>query len=88
LTNIAEKAGFVVLKDAKVAVLYTNDFKATPTAPMLLMGSEEAIHAVNRICIIRTWTGSEVMRRSPIEVPAIVGAYNSFMNAVDRMDQI
>jgi hypothetical protein len=47
MTNIAEKAGFVVLEDAKVEVFYTNDLKATPTAPTLPMGSDEAIHAVN-----------------------------------------
>ncbi len=52
------------------------------------MESEEAICAVNGVCIIRRWTGSEVMHRSSLEVPAIVGAYNSFMNAVDRMDKI
>ncbi len=88
MTDIAENAGFAVLKDAKVVVFYTNDLKATPTAPMLPMESDEAIDAVNGTCIIRRWTGSEVMHRSSIEVPAIVGAYNSFMNAVDRMDQI
>ncbi len=74
MTNIAENAGFIVLKDAKVVVFYTNDLKATPTAPTLPMENEEAIHAVNGTCIIRRWTGSEVMHRSSIEVPAIVGA--------------
>jgi hypothetical protein len=32
--------------------------------------------------------GTEVMHRSSFQVPAIVGAYNSFMNSVDRMDQL
>ncbi len=61
MTKIAEKAGYGVLKDAQVVVFYTNDMKATPTAPTLPMESEEAIHAVNGTCIIRRWTGSEVM---------------------------
>jgi hypothetical protein len=73
MSNISEKSGFVVLKDAKVVVFFTNDLKTTPTAPMLPMGSDEAIHAVNEPCTIR-WTGSEVMHQSMIEVPAIVGA--------------
>jgi hypothetical protein len=52
------------------------------------MDSPEAIQSVNGTCTIRRWTGSEVMHRSMFEVPAIVGAYNSFMNVVYRMDQI
>ncbi len=88
MTNISEKAGFVVLKDAKVVVFYSNDLSSMPTAPILPMDSPEAIQSLNETCTIRRWTGSEVMHRSMFEVPAIVEAYNSFMNAVDRMDQI
>ncbi len=88
MTNILEKAGFVVLKDAKVVVFYTNGLTNMPTAPILPMESPKAIQAEKRTCTIRRWTGSEVMHRSMFEVPAIVGAYNSFMNAVNRLDQI
>ncbi len=59
----------------------------TPTAPLLPMDSDEAIHAINDVCAIRRWTGSEVMHQSSLLVRAIVGAYNSFLNAVG-MDQI
>jgi hypothetical protein len=59
-----------------------------PTAPISPMDSPEAIQSVNEACTIRRWTGSEVMHHSIFEVPAIVGAYYSFMNAVVRMDQI
>ncbi len=72
MTNIAENAGFAVLKDAKVVVFYTNDLKAMPTAPVLSMVSDEAIHAVNGTCIIRRWTGSEVVHISSIEVLELV----------------
>jgi hypothetical protein len=65
-----------------------NDLQAMPTTPVFPMESEEAICAANATCTIRRWTGSEVMNRSLFEVPAIVGAYSSFMNAVDGMDQI
>jgi hypothetical protein len=51
------------------------------------MDSDEAIHAINDVCTIRRWTGSEVMHQSSLLVRAIVGAYNSFLNAVG-MDQI
>jgi hypothetical protein len=56
MTIIAEKAGFIVLKDAKVVVFCTDDLQAMPTTPLLLMESEEAIHAVNVTCSIRRWT--------------------------------
>jgi hypothetical protein len=52
------------------------------------MDSPEAIQSVNGTCTIRRWTGLEVMHYSMFEVPAIVRAYNLFMNAVDRIDQI
>ena len=40
------------------------------------------------MCEIERWLGNEVIRRSQITVPAIVAAYNIFMNSVDRMDQL
>jgi hypothetical protein len=88
MTKVSENAGYVVLKDAKVIVFYCNNLKLTPTSPLLPMDNEEAIHAVNGVCTIRRWTGFEVMHWSSLVVPVIVGAYNSFMNAVDHMDQI
>jgi len=88
MTKVSENAGYVVLKDAKGIVFYCNDLKLMPTSPLLAMDNEEAIRAVNGVCTIRKWTGSEVMHGSSLVVPAIVGAYNSFMNAVDHMDQI
>ena len=36
---------------------------------------------------IQCWLGSESFRRTTLKAPAIVVAYNYFMNGVDRMDQ-
>ena len=49
---------------------------------------EEAIEAVHGLVNVARWTGSEVMHRTLFPVPAVVAAYNCYMNSVDRMDQI
>jgi hypothetical protein len=36
---------------------------------------------------LERWTGSENLHRTKFDVPAIIVAYNVFMNSVDRMDQ-
>jgi hypothetical protein len=58
LTQIAEKAGFVVLKDNKVVIFYSNDLAATPSQPVMDATSEEAVRAVNGLCTIQRWTGT------------------------------
>jgi hypothetical protein len=82
MTKVSENSGYVMLKDSKVIVFYCNNLKSTPTAHLLPMDNDEAINAVNGVCTIRIGTGSEVMHRSSLAVPEIVGAYNSFMNTV------
>ena len=50
--------------------------------------NESAVEAVRGLAVIKRWCGHEVFHRTKLKVPAIVAAYNMFMNAVDRMDQI
>lgn len=85
---IAEKCGYVVLKDSKVALFYTNDLSTTPSSPILYSSDEEAITAVNDLGVIRRWHGNEVLHHTEMQVPAIIVADNYFMNSTDRMDQI
>jgi hypothetical protein len=40
--RIADSAGYIVFKDAKVVVFYTNDLKGTPSSPILEGSSNEA----------------------------------------------
>lgn len=84
---VAEKAGYIVWKDTKVVVFYTNDLCDTPTRAILDMDDDEAKHCVHGLAPIERWTGNESLHRSIFMVPAIIVAYNMFMNSVDRMDQ-
>jgi hypothetical protein len=86
--RVAEHAGYVVFKDAKVVTFYTNDLAGTPSAPIIQGCTMEAQTLVHGLETLHRWTGVEVMTRSKFRVPATIVAYNSFMNAVDRMDQI
>ena len=48
----------------------------------------EAQRLVHGLAMLRRWVGNEVLTRTKFQVPATIVAYNTFMNAVDRMDQL
>jgi hypothetical protein len=57
--------------------------------PILDATNGEAVVAVrDGLGGIKHWTGTEVLNRTTSQVPAIVCAYNHFMNSVDQMDQL
>ena len=85
---MADNAGYIVWKDSKVVVFYTTDLAATPTRPLIDGTDAEAIMCVNGLAALGRWTGNESMSRTTFQVPAIIVAYNTFMNSVDRMDQL
>ena len=84
----AENAGFIVLLDKKVVIIYTNDLAGTPTQRILDGTTEEAKALVHGLVSMKRWTGGESLHRTTLKVPAVFAAYNLFMNAVDRVDQI
>jgi len=84
---VAENAGYIVWKDSKLVVFYTNDLASTPSRPILDGTSDEAISCVRGVAPVKQWTGSETLHQTSFMVPAIIVAYNIYMNAVDRMDQ-
>ena len=85
----SENAGFIVFLDKKIVIVYSNDLAGTPTETILDGCSEEAQMLVRGfLCNIQHWVGGESLHRSSFEVPAIFAAYNLFMNAVIRLDQI
>lgn len=43
---------------------------------------------VNGLSTLHRWAGSELLRRTAFEVPAIIVAYNNFISSVDPMDQL
>ena len=84
----AENAGYLVWKDSKVVVFYCNCLKTTPTKEVSNHDDLHAIHVVHDLGIIQRWTGGENMHRTNIRTPAVIIAYNNFMNSVDRLDHL
>jgi hypothetical protein len=87
LDNPAERAGFIVFKDSKVVIFYTNDLLENPPEPIIDDSDNRAIKCVHGLSKISRWTGTEVLHRTDFFVAAPIVAYNMFMNGVDRMDQ-
>lgn len=86
-TVVAKHAGYILWKDSKLVMFYSNDLKLTPAAPMLEGNDPRAIECVHGLERLERWTGTESFHRTTFEVPAVIVAYNLFMNSVDRMDQ-
>jgi hypothetical protein len=83
----AHQAGYIVWKNSKVVVFYSNDLKFTPSSPILEGTDLEADECVYGLAELECWTGSENLHRTKFDVPATIVAYNIFMNSVDCMDQ-
>ena len=79
--------GFILWKDSKLVMFYTNDLAHTPSEDILHDTSEEAIRCVNGLGPLHRWVGTEMLNRTVFHVPAPIVAYNMFMNSVDIMDQ-
>ena len=84
---VAENAGYIVWKDKKIVIFYTNDLASSPSVPILDGSEPEARSAVHGLAILSRWTGKEIFHRTLFSVPSPIVAYNMFMNSVDRMDQ-
>ena len=85
--QVAKNAGFIVFKDRNVVVFYTNDLATTPSSP-IEEPTEETIRCVRGLAPLKRWIGGETFHRTELKVPAIIVAYNLFMNSVDRFDQV
>jgi hypothetical protein len=86
-STVSIKSGYIVLKDCTVVIFYTNDPAETPTVPVQVL-TEESSECVQGLADLHQWTGNECMHCVIFRVPAIVAAYNLFMNGVDRINQL
>jgi hypothetical protein len=79
---VAECAGYIVWKDSKLVVFYTNYLAATSKKSILNDDEEEAITCVPGLPTLFQWVGTEKMHRTAFDVPAFIVVYNLFMNSV------
>jgi hypothetical protein len=86
--ELADRAGYIVFKDRKVVIFYSNDLRATPTSRTLSGKTDEAVTCCHGLFPIQRWTDDRVLHRKVFMAPTIIAVYNRFMNGVDRVDQL
>ncbi|GMF68114.1 unnamed protein product [Phytophthora fragariaefolia] len=86
--TIAANAGYIVFRDKMTVVFYTNDLAGSLPQRVLSDCSPEAVRLCRGLAPLRRWTGEQMVHRKTVEVPAMIVAYNLFMNGVDRVDQL
>jgi hypothetical protein len=59
--NVANNASYLVFKDSKVIIFYSNDLFQTPPEPMLQESDTRAISCAHGLARISQWTGTEVL---------------------------
>ena len=90
MTNlqISPNSGYIVWKNRKIAILFSNDLDGTPSEDILSSETEEALCCVHRTELINRWSNVSVYHQECIQSPDIVADYNIFMNGVDKLDQM
>ncbi|KAE9332458.1 hypothetical protein PR003_g14511 [Phytophthora rubi] len=83
ILQLADRSGYIIYKDCKVVIFYSNDLLATPTSRTLRGNSAEAVACCHGLYPIRRWTNDRVMHRKIFMAPAVIAMYNRFMNGVD-----
>ena len=82
-TSSVPNCGYIVLKDSKIVVIYSNDLDGTPSKEILRGEDDEAIKLVRGLAPIHRWTGDESIHRTILHVPVLLVAYNLFIGSVD-----
>ena len=86
--NPVANASYIVFKDSKVHIFYSNDLASTPPGWFCLGNKDNECQAcVHGLAALPWWTDECVMNHVNFMAPAVIVAYNLFMNAVDHMDQ-
>ncbi|KAK1938774.1 hypothetical protein P3T76_008849 [Phytophthora citrophthora] len=86
--TITNKAGYIVFRDKRTVVFYTNDLAGTPSQRVLRGDSAEANWLCHGLASLSRWTGDHILHRQTFQVPTSIVAYNLLMNSVDRVDQL
>ncbi|POM66674.1 Hypothetical protein PHPALM_17429 [Phytophthora palmivora] len=83
--TIAERAGYIIFKDRKVVIIYSNDLRAIPSSRTLSRYSDEAVAASHGLYPIQRSPNDRVLPRKTFTIPTVIASY---MNAVDRADPL
>ena len=89
--TVAPNCGYILWKDRKVVVFYTNDLSGTPTNDFLHIAketdSEELIRCVGGLVDIKRWDDECRNVRRMFSCLVCITVYNKLMNGVDCKDQ-
>ena len=84
---IQKNCGYIVFKDKRPVLFYTNDLKETPTKRIQGV-NEESVRCVGGLLILKRWTDECTTTSKSFYVPSIIVAYNHLMNVFDIFDQV
>jgi hypothetical protein len=81
--NVAKNCGYIMYNDSKIVIFYTSDLADT-LKEWFAIGNDnvDAIRCVHCLAPLHRWTDECKINREKFDAPAIVVAYNLFMNAV------
>jgi hypothetical protein len=83
MDNVSPDCGYILFKDSKIVIFYSNDLDGMPSEAILDDSNEEAIRICRGLSSIHRWTGNKILTRSTFQVPAPIVGYNMFMNGID-----
>lgn len=86
VTDVVENAGFILLKDIKADLSYTNVLKGTASADILHHTPVEGIQCVQRIATLKRLTGKEATCPTDLQATEIIVAFNIFVKCADCME--
>ena len=85
---IVNNARYIIFKDWKMVIFYTNDLASMPPEWYCLVNNrKDCIDCVHGLAPLPCWTDDSVMQHRMFYAPAPVLGYNLMMNGVDHMDQ-
>ena len=84
---IKNNCGYIVFKDKRPVLFYTNDLKETPTKRIQGV-NEESVRCVGGLLILKRWTDECTTTSKLFYVSSIIVDYNNLMNGVDSFDQV
>jgi len=84
----AKNCGYIVFKDNKICIFYTNHLQSTPTLYIQKGTHPDSVQCVRGLGeILRYDKTNYTINKSTFCVPNIIVAYNKYMNNVDIVDQ-